>query len=351
MTQGVAKGVVKGVQGKFSRLLLKAPLAWICFITICATTLLGVLTSQYGWPIYLEIFSHFQVQYLIFALFLLCVLWLTHRKSLFMVGLLFCAILFIQVVPPWYLPPRQLFPQGSANLRVFVANINTQNKSYEQVLSLVRKESPDLAIFIEVSDAWVAQLNSLGDFLPYSFGQANPYNSGLVVFSRNPLINPSLEFFGKKGTASIVANLEVNSQRFALMATHPLPPAKPSFFRSRNEQLAQVGDYLQTLTSPILLVGDLNLTMWSPYYKQLIQATGLESAREGFGILPTWPTSGTYSFLPAFLPLLFSIPIDHCLHSPELKTIDIRTGAPNGSDHRPLIVDLQINPGNASLRF
>ncbi|MCA1994290.1 MAG: hypothetical protein LDL41_19920 [Coleofasciculus sp. S288] len=36
--------------------------------------------------------------------------------------------------------------------------------------------------------------------------------------------------------------------------------------------------------------------------------------------------------------------IDHCLLSPKLKVIDIRTGADTGSAHRLLLVDLRIVP-------
>jgi endonuclease/exonuclease/phosphatase (EEP) superfamily protein YafD len=337
-----------------SRFFLRSAIAWICFGAIATLTLLSMLSSQYGWPLYLEIFSHFQLQYAILILLLLCVLWATRSKSLFLTGLLLWAIVFAQVAPWCFPAPQVLLPQifspqlsnqqlstpKSSGFRVFSANVNTQNTRYEQVLSLVRKESPDLAIFMEVSDPWVAQLNTLSDILPYSFGQANPYNSGLVVFSRNQLINPSLEFFDLKGPASVLAGLEINAQRVFLVATHPLPPSKPTFFNLRNQQLAQVNRHIKTLTSsPVLLVGDLNLTMWSPYYRKLIEGTGLKNARTGFGILPSWPTAGTYPPLPSLSPLLFSIPIDHCFHSPTLQVRNIRTGPANGSDHRPLIVD------------
>jgi endonuclease/exonuclease/phosphatase (EEP) superfamily protein YafD len=39
---------------------------------------------------------------------------------------------------------------------------------------------------------------------------------------------------------------------------------------------------------------------------------------------------------------LLSIPIDHCLISPDIKVVNIRTGPNVGSDHRPLITDLII---------
>lgn len=329
-------------QEKSSKSFLKTLIAWVLFGAIAGITVLAIFTSSYGWPIYLEIFSHFQLQYLVLNLLLLCILSLTRRKFLCLGGLLCCAILVVKLVP-WYLPPEHLLPKDTANFRVFIANINTQNKSYDQVISLVKQEHPDLAVFMEVNDAWVNRLNSLSDQLPYSYGQANPYSLGLVIYSRSKLLAPRVEFFGTEGNASVLAELVVNNQRFSLVATHPLPPAKPSFFHSRNKQLDLIRDYLKSVTQPVLLVGDLNLTMWSPYYRRFVSQTQLKNARKGFGILPTWPTSGTYKQIPALASLLFSIPIDHCLHSRELQTVDIRTGASTGSDHRSLIVTLCVD--------
>jgi endonuclease/exonuclease/phosphatase (EEP) superfamily protein YafD len=331
------------LQREVTKSLLNTLIAQIGLGAIAGITLLGVFTSQYGWSIYLENLSHFQLQYLVLNLLLLCVLSLTRRKFLWLTGLMLCAILATQVMP-WYLSPKQLFPQNVSNFRIFIANINTKNNSYERVISLVRRERPDVAVFMEVNDSWIDKLNSLSDLLPYSSSQSSPYNLGLVIYSKSKLFDPKVEFFGTRRNASVITNLEVNNQSLFLVATHPLPPAKPSFFHSRNKQLELVSDYIKTLSQPVLLVGDLNLTMWSPYYKKLVNETQLKNAREGFGVLPTWPTPGTYQYIPSFLSSLFSIPIDHCLHSRELKVIDTRVGAPIGSDHLPLIVDLHIRP-------
>lgn len=305
-------------------------------------TAIAIVTSKYGWKIYLEIFSHYQLQYFVLVFLLFFVLCLIRRRVYILVGLFCCAVLATQILP-WYIPPSFLFPKDSANLRILVANINTQNQSYSQVISLVRREQPDLAVFIEVDSTWSDKLSVLRDLLPYSFGQANPYNLGLLVYANQELLNPQIEFFGTPKNASVVAEITLEDQPITLLATHPLPPVKPSFFASRNQQLDLISQYLKTVKTPIVMAGDLNLTMWSPYYRRLMTKTGLKNARRGFGIIPTWPTKGTYAQIPDLASLLFSIPIDHCLLSPSIDVIEVRTGADTGSDHRPLIVDLQIN--------
>ena len=338
LTSQNSRRLLKPMKSKsvFSRLI-----ALVALIAILGVTALGWLSSRYGWRFYLEIFSHFQLQYCVISLLLLGVLWLTRHKTSMLIGL-FCVALLITQVAIWYLPEISLSSERSANLRILVANINTQNRSYDKVISLVREEQPDVAVFMEIDQTWVEQLDSLQNILPHVFGQANPYNLGLVVYSKQALVNPAVEFFGTEKNASVLGQLPINGQVISLVATHPLPPAKSSFFHARNRQLDLISQYIKTVESPVVLVGDLNTTMWSPYYKKLVRSTGLKNARRGFGLLPTWPTRGTYHRIPDILTACLSIPIDHGLMSPELKVTDIRTGPDTGSDHRPLILDLRV---------
>lgn len=167
----------------------------------------------------------------------------------------------------------------------------------------------------------------------------------MVIYSRFPLDRPTL--FGNKIVPSIAANLTIDNRDITLVVTHPLPPL-PKLFESRNQQLLEVGQYVQQQQNPAILVGDLNTTMWSPYYRKLIQDTGLKDARKGFGILPTWPVPTPYA--SKFLrrtPIisLFKIPIDRCLLSSSIEVTGIHTGHSVGSDRLPLIVDLLI-PGD-----
>ncbi len=244
----------------------------------------------------------------------------------------------------WYLPPRMLSKRSSADLRILIANINTQNQSYERVLNLVRKEQPDLALFMEVDEVWAEQFNAFKDILPYVFGRAAPYNLGNLVYSRYPLIDPQVDSFGTEKNASIVAKVAIANHTLSFIGTHPLPPLKPNFFHARNRQMELAGQAAKTFAEPKLLMGDLNMTMWSPYYRNLIRQTGLRNARHGFGILPSWPTPTTYKQFPLFnfATQWMPIPIDHCLVSSSLQVTDIHLGGATGSDHRPAIVDLKF---------
>jgi endonuclease/exonuclease/phosphatase (EEP) superfamily protein YafD len=86
------------------------------------------------------------------------------------------------------------------------------------------------------------------------------------------------------------------------------------------------------LEKPAIIVGDLNVPMWSKYYQNAFDNSGLRNTRQGFGVMPTYEPQNFFQ----------AIPIDHCLVSEEIQVVNMRVGPSLGSDHVPIIVDLLI---------
>jgi endonuclease/exonuclease/phosphatase (EEP) superfamily protein YafD len=84
----------------------------------------------------------------------------------------------------------------------------------------------------------------------------------------------------------------------------------------------------------LVVVGDCNATQYSLVYEQL-KAGGLRSAHEdrGRGYATTWP-NGTLPLPP--------IRIDQAFLSPEVACTSIAEGEGRGSDHKPLILDIEV---------
>ena len=101
----------------------------------------------------------------------------------------------------------------------------------------------------------------------------------------------------------------------------------------RNDHLDSLANTSRLIQGPVMLIGDLNLSTWSPYFDDLIKTSGLKDSRKGFGIQATWPVK---------FPLL-RIPIDHCLVSPSVSISNWARGPDIGSDHFPIIIDFTID--------
>jgi endonuclease/exonuclease/phosphatase (EEP) superfamily protein YafD len=280
---------------------------------------------------YLELTSHFKLQYLIVS-FCPFFFFLLRRHNLGFSISLFCLLINLYEIAPWYLPSSWGIANNSEaqQIRVFQSNVDKYSNNYDRVISLARKEKPDLAVFLEVGKTGAKKLEVLKDILPYSIAHQDVKIDGAAIYSKLPLLNTSIKSLGG-GRKSILADVLIQKKLISVIAVHPSQALGKIYFEERNRQLVGIADYVAKVKNP-LVVGDFNVTMWSPYYKRFVSTAKLRNARKGFGILPSWHTS---------YPLL-SIPIDHCFVRDNIKVLKIRIGRNVGSDHLPVITDLLI---------
>jgi len=277
-----------------------------------------------------DLTSHFKVPYFAFSLLGTVVFMLARQwrwSSLGLLGMILNGI----VILPWYLPTTEA---GFSNLKLLLSNVHIHNQNYSALIQLVRTENPDILIVQEGNAGWIKQLTVLDKTFPYLMAPPKSYGFGTVIKSRLPFEQTQIRSLGSSVRESLLIKFKVNGKRVSLLTSHPLPPIPKHNFDHRNSQLFAVQSAIQQLPSPKILIGDFNMTMWSPVYSKLFSHIGLVNARQGFGILPTWPTA---------LPFL-KIPIDHCLVSSDIQVVNIKTGNSIGSDHLPLIVELYFAP-------
>jgi endonuclease/exonuclease/phosphatase (EEP) superfamily protein YafD len=130
----------------------------------------------------------------------------------------------------------------------------------------------------------------------------------------------------------LLARIKVNKKTVTIANTHLFTPTSSWRFQNRNSELHDLGTIVSSAKGFVIVGGDLNMSVWSPYYEQFKHETHLKDARSGFGLIPTWPTFVT--------PVM--IPIDHFLVSSNVQVVNLQTGPKIGSDHLPLVLDVVI---------
>ncbi|TGO03119.1 hypothetical protein PN36_12240 [Candidatus Thiomargarita nelsonii] len=275
-----------------------------------------------------DLFSHFKVQYFALLLFCAFVFLLARQWKWLFFGLLGVFINGV-VVLSLYAPPSDFIRQNNT-LKLLLSNVNVGNDNFSALIQLVRSEQPDILIVQEWNAHWRQQLKIFDKTLPYIKTSLDSGVFGTIVLSRFPFEEAQILSLGSGELESILVKIRVNDKVISLLTTHPWPPISGKTFEHRNSQLFEVNSFLKDLSSPKIVIGDLNISMWSPIYSFLSQE--LVNARQGFGILPTWPT---------FMPFMM-IPIDHCLVSSDVNVLNLKTATSIGSDHLPLIVELAL---------
>ena len=280
---------------------------------------------------YLELFSHFRLQYLAVAIILAVVLFALRSRGWGTVMLIVSAINLVPVAP-WYLGPA-VAAASDQPIRLVLSNMYSGNRNAQELIELVLAEKADVVFLQEVTPRHSRELAALRETLEYSLNIPRDDNFGIAVLSRHPFTSAKVVRSPPLGLPTLVVQIAVDDRPISFVTTHPMPPlGAAEWFAGRNEQLASVARLINGLDGPRVLIGDLNTTMWAAHFRQLVRDTGLINARYGFGLLPTWPAQLGFA----------GIPIDHCLVSNELSVLNARTGPDVGSDHLPLIVDVAL---------
>jgi len=275
-----------------------------------------------------DLTTHFRVQYLLFlAAGALFFLW--QRDVGFAFVSIFFSISNLAVILPLYF--RHAEPAtGTRRLRLVAANVLQPNQDHSRVRELARNWQPDLIALVETNSTWLDELQELRVNYPYWHTAAREDHYGLAFLSRIPILNAETCSFCDKGVPTIIARLELDGAPLTCIVTHPPPPKGAQNSAYRNQQFEGLARFACMETGVLLLCGDLNTSPWSPYFKRLLNISGLADSERGFGVQPTWPAGQPY----------FWTPIDHCLVSSGVTILNRRIGARTGSDHYPLIIDL-----------
>ena len=295
------------------------------------TAMFSIATLADSLHRHLEMFSHFRLQYLGASL-LLGIAFVIFRSRRWALLMLAVTAINIWPVASWYIPDREIEAATGPPLKLLLVNVYSGNNNADAVLDLIDAEQPDIIFVQEVTNRWAHIMNAVRAEYPYSQALPRNDNFGIGVYAREPMLGIDTVNSPPYGFPTLVVRQAIGEGSVTIVSTHPIPPVGEIGYDARSEQLASIVDLLGTIGGPKVLIGDLNISMWSHLYKQFEASTGLTNTRKGFGALPTWPRQLPFG----------RIPIDHCLVSPHFTVLETRRGPAIGSDHLPLIVELGL---------
>lgn len=296
------------------------------------------------WHWVFELVTHFHIYFLLAgaALALVAVglrLWWTAGLSALIV-----AASFSVVWPHMHLPPADLQPQPGPVVRLLWANLHNAKGDPVALQRLVEAEKPDIAVFTELDPIYDAALRDVRGLLPFQSPLPRGNAFGVMLLAKKP--PESLNFdltLGRDAPLMVSRLCPTQAGCLTLLALHAWRPGLDRT-AARDRQLAQAAAVARQHLDKrerVVLIGDLNLTPFSPVFQRLLAQSGLWDT----AILPaenprTSPFISTWQLANTGLGL----PIDHALVSAGIGIVSRRIGPDIGSDHRPLILDLKIAP-------
>ncbi len=276
-----------------------------------------------GWVF--DLMAHFRVQYAV--VLLACAAVAAAARGAKLAGVLAgFAMLNGAVIAP-------LFWGGGTEervLRLAHVNVFTANRDHDAVARWIAESDADAVIAMEVNGRWARALaETPGYSVAFEAPREDNFGMMLLVSSGGVAVTD----------VALAAEVELPAIEATIagvrvLGLHTLPPVSRDYARRRDEMLGGAARWAKSQSLPAVVMGDYNATPWSAAFRRFASESGLVDSQRGFGVQPSWPMQD------GLLGRALRIPIDHCFHSPSLLVVGRVVGPPNGSDHRPLVIDL-----------
>ena len=298
---------------------------------LLAATVFAALATQHWFA---ELFSHFTPHYSVFAL--LCLLGLALLR-VWRWAAVACALVLWNGYPVARALLNSEAPAAatSRQFTVFHFNVGLHHEQPGRITSFLQRRAKhiDVVVLLEASSNFEPELDELKELYPYQIKHLEDSPFGIALASKHPIDFGAVSHEPSRLFPHIEATIKLPGRGtpLALVALHAPPPISGEMAEGRNRKF----DYIarkasaQSQATPIV-VGDFNLTPWSPYFQKFITDSGLRDARTPQRFDHTWPVT--------FDNANIGLAIDHSFAHPSLPLVRRTIGPDLGSDHLPVTV-------------
>ena len=302
----------------------------LCVVLVVVMNLVP-LGARLFWM--LELTTHFRVQYVAITALVLAVAALLRRWDA--VALL-AAAGAVSALPVLPYVPRALGPQAVAAsappLKVLSVNVSYRQFLERRLLEIVRESDPDVVVVQELTPHAERVLAELDTLFPHYRKFPADRQYGIGLWSRHELDSGATIALGR--VPAIEARVRGPSGTFTVIGVHLSAPVTRRRAAARNQQLAELAERSNAVDGPLIVAGDFNVTPYSPYYTDWLEATGLTDTRRGRTLSPSWPTMLRW----------IGIPIDHVAVNDDFTIVSHRRLPNFESDHYGALVEVALRP-------
>ncbi len=258
------------------------------------------------------------------------VIYAVKRNWWLLGSVLIACVINLLPLPPFF--QKETVPSPNQGLKVVQVNVEYCNRKFEVLLKWLAQVDPDVIAVEELSPEWDQSLRkAFPTYTAYTAPRKNYYGIGL--FTKMMLDAPTT--FIPSGITPIepglMGKITWKETQLNIATSHVFAPHNPFAIYRRNLQMRQLANCLRSNQEPTILLGDLNTVPWSSELARFKRTANLKDARVGYGLMPT-----------CTVKRLLGVPIDYCLVSPQIRVKNVTIGPSFGSDHLPLLFELEI---------
>jgi endonuclease/exonuclease/phosphatase (EEP) superfamily protein YafD len=301
-----------------------------------ALALLSIAAFFGEWLWWLDVAANFRAQYVV-ALAVLGGFLLVGRWVKSGLAVLVAAIVNLVLVLPLFVGSPGPSDPSASHVRVMSFNLLSTNDNFAEVFSYIEEKTPDLVLLHEASLPWEAAAESTALGYEVVVARSADLNFGTLVLVKGEAIEAVSHGFAISQPRAVEVTFTPSGwdEPVTVLSTHPLAPTTEERAALRDAQLGFATTWAAQREGAFAVAGDFNATTWSWPFRRLLTEGGVRNSQIGFGLQPTFSTDR---------PFALRVAIDHLVHGERLRVRDRSLGPAMGSDHFPLLVDLELVP-------
>lgn len=269
----------------------------------------SALGAMGNWHWFAELFSHFMPHYTLCFALAACTAQIMIRRVFWAACTLLSLVWLTMPHTTWTV--QAAYPMQN-KLLWYNVNLNNADPIAESTMLLTQNADTLALAEIQIDDM---RWQGLRQSYPYGCTHQDTSPFALAVWTK--IAPQSCTLFFVDEIPYVRAQLHNGTVIYAL---HPPPPINRALAQTQRDYLQQVATKIAQETAPVIVVGDLNTTAFSPVMRDFVAQSNVQAALPYY--TPTWQP--------------FGLAIDHVL-SRNIKNIQTQTLPWQHSDHRALM--------------
>lgn len=313
-----------------------APLRVLAFLMALGAAALSFLALGGVISRWLDVLTHFAPLYLALALaglLLRLATGLEGSRPTMTLGLAGAAFAFALVAPELWAMARQAPPPANGvNVKLLQFNLWSRNPDPQGTARWIAAQGADVVVLEEAEDSAAVIPDLLKAQYPFSTNCLTSERCGTVILTREKPAAAGSWQAAPFRLPGVWVTMGAGAGAFTVAGVHYTWPVPPGGQQQQAQRLADAA--AQFDQKRLIVAGDMNSTPWSFSLRRQDVRLGLERRTRA---LFSWPVAPTYGWTPP-LPLLA---IDQVYAGSDWKTVSVKAGPRQGSDHLPVTVVLR----------
>ncbi|MFA7595148.1 MAG: endonuclease/exonuclease/phosphatase family protein [Novosphingobium sp.] len=271
--------------------------------------------------------------WLALGLAILCVIaWFSRRaaRSAALALLLGYAAMAVALLGP--LIPGSASASDATRIRVVSFNMYKANPDPDAAMDWIIGQDADFVILLEAFRSNLPAVARLRQHYPYSYNCAGSGYCSTVILARQPAKDvwplASGDPENRQTLSAVAAHFEIAGRTIPITGVHF---DRPWPLGQQEQYWGELSNAAATVGRRGILAGDFNSAPWTFAMRRLSAGGELRLAS---GAMGTWPTNAPVGVL--------RLPLDQVYLGPCLDPVSVRRGPALGSDHFPIVTDIDV---------